>query len=161
MAIEDAAVAYSLTAAVSALVEDMPGASLQEIAERVVEEMPDSEKDAILRKALVDQVRRILGRQRSDAMDHSSKASRFDTAGEIAWEVKLLRSQVNVNGRMRALGEMGRKDCIDAAREREWQARQNASRAKQFKALAAVLNARDLSTVAEIPVDDLKKIFNA
>lgn len=149
--------AYNLHAAIAALAEDMPNTTPRDIAIRLVEEMPESEKDGLLASALTRMVRTVIAREGSRLMVQGQ--SRFETTSDVKWEVALLRERVLVNGRTTEIGSLTRKDCVDLAKEREIQAEHLARRATQFKALAAILNVRDLATVSEIPAEDLRKVF--
>lgn len=165
---------FDLNAAIESAVMDSSSHGPHEIAEKVFPSIPASELPALAERLLASYVREYLHDRRAanpllsgtrataapamrQAPQPSAKLAQRRTYMR-AW----LRDQIHIgNSKWRPVGECGRDELLYAAQERMTHAERNAAKAALFTALAELLAAHNVATVAKLPPAVLDEIFGA
>lgn len=153
---------FDLRAAVADVSADLT--DIDEIASKVAENVPSRELRATLTEALRPYVREFITRRRATnpvlapASAAAVRPARSDKVARIramgrAW----LRENIHVgDGERKQLADCTYQDLMFAAEERRENARRNLAKADRFEEIANMLNDRGVSTVAELPTEDLQ-----
>jgi hypothetical protein len=149
-----------LNAAVADVLDSTDLVTPEEIAHKVVGDIPDEDLRAVLTLVLPGYVRGVIYRRRAHNpyLTGSPPPARSAKVAAIrdTWSQPALRDRVHVgDGEWKLLGHCTYRDLMCAAMERRRLAQANLAKADHFEALANLLTARDVTHVADLPADDL------
>lgn len=156
---------FSLHAVVTAALDDFDELSPKEIAQRIALEMAEEHLRSALETALGQYIGTVMRRGRHGVRNigepGATGGKRWEKVSEDLWEIELLRQRVCPRGVYKRFGECDIKDVVDLGADHELLAERSAHLAQRHKVLAKLMSTRGLATVADVPKEDLRKIFNA
>lgn len=149
---------YDIRAAIRTMIDETDLTAPEDIAARVVQEVPEDQLRAVLAMVLREYIRVELGRQRmapqpgpTPAPTRSAKVSAIRAAGP-----KWLRDRVFVgNSTWLMLGECGYEQLRYLESERRTNAARSVAAADRYARLAELVETYNVPRVADLPVEVL------
>lgn len=156
----DPVVGTSVHALIAAVTEETDADDPSEIADLVLERIPDSElRDAfrpVLRSYVVSRLASFRSKVRAVAQEPPASA-RWDGASSVY--LQFLRNRVAVSGQWRKMGECTAEDADWLASERMNLAKATATEARRFQMLAKAVRTKNVKTIGDLDEPTLLEII--